>query len=73
MRKECSSRMAPESIRRPANALNIEIGTPMERCLLKLPDGWTEKGLTASRWLLSGGDCLIFGICSSNCPKDAKE
>lgn len=51
--------------RRPGNALNIEIGTPADRCKLKAPGGPNM----AARWLMSGGDPLAFGLCSrSTCP-----
>lgn len=54
--------------RRPGNALNVEIGEPQPRCLLNVPDNW-PKEMTASRWIMSGGEILIFGTCkASSCP-----
>jgi hypothetical protein len=61
--EKCPSRMEPRLERRPGNALNIEIGTPMVRCSRMSPDG---RGLA---WLLSGGSMLAYGHCTSNsCP-----
>lgn len=58
--------------RRPANALNIEIGTALARCKMKPPEHWpTVKSSRISpttRWLMSGGSALVFGSCSRNCP-----
>ena len=64
----CQSRVEIAPLRRPANALNIEIGTPMARCMNKRPSHWTEK-MTAIRWLASGGEALVLGVCSRNCPR----
>jgi len=61
----------PPEQRRPGNALNVEIpisGSP--RCTLKTPSNWTKK-VTAARWILSGGDVLVFGHCDLNCPRNA--
>ena len=60
--------------RRPANALNIEIGTPLPRCRLKPPSEWQGREPKAgadlvTRWLRSGGSALILGICESPCPQ----
>jgi hypothetical protein len=52
--------------RRRANGLNIEVGTPAPRCLLKLPDHWRGPGASAIRWLASGGSALVFGHCTPN-------
>lgn len=68
VRATCASRVEISPIRRPANALNVEIGTPMDRCMNKRPAHWTEK-MTAIRWLRSGGEALVLGVCSHNCPK----
>lgn len=55
--------------RRPGNALNIEIGQPMPRCRLRAPRHWSGFDPRGTRWLLSGGNGLVFGICSaSSCP-----
>jgi hypothetical protein len=45
------------------------------RCLLKLPEHWSEgaKKLGALRWIGSGGSCLVFGVCDSNCPRKKEE
>ena len=60
----CPSRRAPALERRPANALNVEIGSPQTRCLLRSPDG---RGLA---WLASGGSLLAYGTCSYvDCPR----
>jgi hypothetical protein len=62
--ERCPSARFPELPRRPGNALNIEIGQPMTRCLERSPDG---RGLI---WLLSGGSLLAYGICCrSGCPR----
>lgn len=54
----CRSHIEPRLERRPANALNIEIGSPLPRCTRKSPDG---RGLA---WLLSGGSPLAYGHCT---------
>jgi len=64
----CVHRLVPLLLRRPANALNVEIGAPAPRCSLKLPDHWTGSGRSALRWLGSGGSPLVFGHCSADCP-----
>jgi hypothetical protein len=62
----CPNRIAPDVERRPGNALNVEIGTPVPRCKLRAPA--RHKGMEV-RWLLSGGSPLIFGACNrSACP-----
>lgn len=60
--KGCPERMCGETPRRPANALNVEVGTPQPRCRLKSPDG------RGGAWLLSGGSPLAYGVCSVTCP-----
>lgn len=70
----CQARTAPDVERRPGNALNIEIGTPMPRCLLQPPDGRgvTRDGSTLD-YLRSGGSVLAYGVCkASTCPKIAE-
>jgi hypothetical protein len=67
--ESCSQRITPEVPRRRGNALNIEVGTPLPRCKLKLPAHWHGSGVSAARWLMSGGDPLVFGICTSPCPE----
>lgn len=60
----CPDRREQSVRRRPANALNVEIGAPLPRCLLRSPDG---RGLA---WLASGGDVLAYGICDpAACPR----
>lgn len=69
VRESCGSRVQPELERRPGNALNVEIGQPMARCLNKRPDHWPES-MSALRWLASGGEALVFGCCGGSCPMD---
>lgn len=60
----CPSRLELGIERRPANALNIEIGQPLSRCRLQSPD---DRG---AAWLLSGGSPLAYGVCSARvCPR----
>jgi hypothetical protein len=68
VRESCPSRRELAVERRPGNALNIEIGTPMPRCVEKTPDHWPNAGM-ATRWIASGGDVLVFGLCSGECPR----
>lgn len=64
----CHDRRALEVERRPGNALNVEIGAPVPRCLRQSPDG---RGLA---WLHSGGSVLAYGACSArSCPRAARE
>lgn len=63
----CQSRVTIEVERRPANALNIEMGTPAARCLNKKPSHW-PKDSSALRWIASGGSALVFGPCNADCP-----
>ncbi len=63
----CKSRIELPLSRRPANALNVEIGAPAPRCLNKRPSHWPPT-VGAVRWKASGGDALVFGRCSRNCP-----
>ena len=70
--EQCAARMQPALERRPANALVVEIGTPMPRCSLMPPDGRgvTRDGSTLD-WLRSGGSPLAYGSCRrSACPKE---
>ncbi len=67
----CQSCERPNIERRPGNALNVEIGTPHPRCLLKPPDG---RGVTCDGgtldYLRSGGSVLAYGLCeAATCPK----
>lgn len=69
--KPCRFRIDLELPRRPANALCIEICTPVPRCTLKPPSHWPE-GMVL-RWLASGGEALVLGKCIGNCPLDQEE
>jgi len=65
----CGSRVSGPLLRRPANALNIEVGAPLDRCLNKLPSHWKGSGRSALRWRASGGGPEVFGLCTPNaCP-----
>ena len=56
-------------VRRPANALNIEVGAPSPRCRLKTPEEWGAADPRAARWLLSGGSPYVLGVCTPQaCP-----
>lgn len=50
--------------RRGGNALNVEIGEPLARCLQKQPEEWRGRGMSSLRWLASGGSPLVFGPCT---------
>jgi hypothetical protein len=63
----CGSRVELPTPRRPANALNLEVGAPMTRCLSKRPSHWPASA-SSLRWIASGGDALVFGVCSADCP-----
>jgi hypothetical protein len=71
--KHCSNRVDPALERRPANALCIEIGTPMPRCLFREPGG-SKEGRSNLAYLLSGGSILAYGICEQahcfNCGRE---
>ena len=71
--KICGSRIEVALIRRPGNALNVEIGQALDRCAGKHPPEWKNRpGTTPStrRWLASGGSPLVLGPCAfSDCPK----
>jgi hypothetical protein len=64
---DCPWRIVADLPRRPANALNVEVGTPLPRCRMKPPEHWGDKAPGAARWLASGGSSLVFGPCSRNC------
>lgn len=66
----CVELVSPTLERRPANALNIEIGQPLLRCRLQTPEHWNGFDERATRWLLSGGSPLVLGVCHAGaCPK----
>lgn len=68
----CPHRIELEVPRRRANALNIEVGTPLPRCARRLPERWPE-GSSAVRWLWSGGSALVFSHCGyAGCPLKKK-
>lgn len=59
----CPARRTLPVERRPGNALNVEIGEPLPRCMEQSPDG------RGSAWMLSGGSLLAYGACdASSCP-----
>lgn len=68
-RCSCSGLVAPPLERRPGNALNMEIGQALPRCLDKPPRSWGTKAPMGLRWLGSGGSPLVFGLCSARCPR----
>lgn len=62
----CPHRRVPPSPRRPANALNLEAGYfPLARCTAKPPADWPANMVL--RWLGSGGELFVFGLCSPDC------
>lgn len=68
----CPQRIATDLERRPANALNVEIGQPLPRCRCLTPDEWGAEDIRATRWLLSGGSPLVLGVCcADSCPLPA--
>lgn len=71
VRESCGSRVQPEVERRPANALNVEIGQAQARCLNKRPEHWPES-MSALRWIASGGEALVFGACGGKCPVESR-
>lgn len=71
VRESCGSRVQPELERRPANALNVEIGQPQARCLNKRPKHWPES-MSSLRWIASGGEALVFGCCGGQCPLEQR-
>lgn len=65
----CGSRIELVLIRRPGNALNIEIGQGVPRCLNKRPSNWPAEA-SSLRWIGSGGEPTVFGACTPNkCPE----
>lgn len=69
VRESCGSRVQTELQRRPSNALNLEIGQPMARCMNKRPDHWPES-MSALRWIGSGGGAFVLGPCDGLCPME---
>lgn len=68
LRESCGAHVSLDVERRPANALNVEIGTPAPRCIDKRPEHWPAN-MGSLRWLASGGSPLVFGPCSAWCPR----
>jgi len=66
-RETCPSRRELAVERRPGNALNLEIGAPMPRCVERKPEHWGD--VSAIRWIASGGELLVFGLCAGECPR----
>lgn len=66
----CGQLVSADFLRRPANALNVEVMQPMPRCRRKMPEHWSGTGTSSLRWLASGGSPLVFGRCTpANCPQ----
>lgn len=68
-RNTCPNRRECQQRRRPANALNVEIGSPADRCMMR-PPVWPEGHGNLS-WVLSGGSELDYGLCTADCPMEA--
>ena len=67
--KDCDSRMEQPTPRKPVNGLNVEVATPLPRCINKPPVNTLGVEADAIRWLASGGSELAFGVCDVNdCP-----
>ena len=65
----CKYMVEADLPRRRGSCLCIEVGQPLPRCKLKLPDHWGGN-VSAVRWLWSGGSPFVFGICTPGiCPK----
>jgi len=68
----CDQRVELGVPRRGGNVVTVEIGQPMTRCKMKLPEHWKHVGgptaASSYRWLASGGSPLVLGLCSENCP-----
>lgn len=66
---ECRSRLEQATPRRAVNGLNVEIATPLARCMNKPPVNVNGIAADAFRWLGSGGSELAFGVCDvKDCP-----
>lgn len=64
-KESCPHFIEVRAEKRPANALNVEVGQPAHRCTLKTP--WNGQ-IDALRWLYSGGSPLVLGCCDAKCP-----
>lgn len=70
MSETCGARVVLALIRRPGNALNVEPIQPMSRCRQRTPPEWGDVDPRGARWLASGGDAMILGICGrARCPR----
>lgn len=68
----CQYLLEPGNVPRQRNAPRIEVLDPSPRCILKLPEHWSEGAKRAGglRWICSGGDIFVFGICTpKSCPE----
>lgn len=67
---ECSHRVQPNAGRPRGTTLCMEIAYshPAARCRMKPPHSWEGHDPNGARWLLSGGDPLVFGECNNECP-----
>lgn len=72
MISDCKACITPQLPRRRGNVVTVEVGQPSARCINKRPAHWPEA-MSAVRWLASGGESYIFGLCCSPCPLDEKE
>jgi hypothetical protein len=62
----CPHRVDVALPRRRANALNVEVGTPLPRCILMPPEDWPHP-ISVLRWLASGGTPFVLGVCTPKC------
>lgn len=68
-RPPCRERIELPLIRRRGNVIAVEVFTPADRCRQKTPEHWGNADPRAARWLLSGGDPMVLGLCSAaRCP-----
>ena len=70
----CPDRICGPMHRRPANALNIEVGSePRPRCVARTPKEWGDADPMGARWRQSGGHFAVFGECKlSRCHRARK-
>lgn len=70
MAARCGERVELAMVRRPANALNVEPIQPHDRCRLRTPPNWGDFDPRGARWLASGGDAMVLGVCwRGRCPR----
>lgn len=73
MAAACGERVVLALQRRPVNGLNVEIGQPLDRCRLRTPPEWGDVDPRGARWIHSGGDPMILGVCGrARCPRLAR-